>query len=57
MTPASAPVTITKKDAYERVVSVRIVDLSQAISLASQLAPGAVSQDSSAVKTLVITYN
>lgn len=54
---ASARVTITKKDANEKVVAVRTVDVSKAILLAAQLAPGAVSNDRAAVKTLVITHN
>lgn len=53
---ASAQVKIIKKDANEKILSEQTIALSKAILLASRLAPGAASKDTSAVKTLIITY-
>jgi hypothetical protein len=50
-------VTIIKRDAHENVIEVQKVGLAQAISLASQLVPGAISKIDSDIKTLTITYN
>lgn len=53
---ASSQVQITKKDGNEKVVGAQTIEVNRAISLAAQLAPGAVSRDINAVKTLVIIY-
>lgn len=49
-------VQITKKDGNEKVVGAQTVEVNRAISLAAQLAPGAVSRDINAVKTIEIKY-
>lgn len=54
---APAQVKIIKKDANEKILAEQTIELPQAILLASRLAPGAVSKDRSAAKTLVITYS
>lgn len=56
-TTAHSQVTIIKRDAHENVIEVRKVGLAQAISLASQLVPNALSENDSDIKSLTITYN
>lgn len=54
---APLQVTVIKRDARENVIAVQQVDLAQAIALASQLVPGALSGNTSDAKSLTITYN
>ena len=52
-----AQITLTERDAREKVVTVHTTDLIRAVSLASERVPGAVSGNPADVKSFTITYN
>ncbi len=55
--PSPAQVTVTERDAHEKVVTTQTTDLAGAMSLASERVPGALSGNPADVKSLTITYN
>ena len=52
-----AQVTVTERDAREKIVTVQTTDLPTAVSIAADRVPGALSGNPADVKSLTITYN